>query len=97
MFHSFIVVHYSLLCSTAGQVLVQPQFAFECLVGSEDLVDPTAELGDAGVDGGGGGGAAAASPGHNTDQSPGVVLLTDQRATRVTLRDTQRHDTINTT
>ena len=56
------------------------------LVGGHDLVSPGAELGDASVDSRGRGRAAAASPGHNTDQGPRVVLLTDQRSTRVTLR-----------
>lgn len=63
----------------------------EGLVGSEDLVHPVTELGDTGVDGRSGGVASAASPGDDTDQSPGAILLTDQRTTRVTLQDHQRH------
>lgn len=59
----------------------------EHLVGSEDLVHPATELGDTGIDSRSGGGATAASPGDDTDQSPGVVLLTDQRTTRVTLKN----------
>lgn len=62
--------------------------ASDRLVGGEDLVNPATELGDAGVDSGGGGGATAASPGDDSHQSPGSVLLTDQRATRVTLETT---------
>ena len=57
-----------------------------CLVGGQDLVDPTAELGDASVDGGSGGGATAASPGHDPDQRPGVVLLTHQGTAGVALQ-----------
>ena len=57
------------------------------LVGSQDLVYPASELSDTGVDSGGGGRAAAASPGDDTDQGPHVVLLADQRATGVTLRE----------
>ena len=64
--------------------------ASECLVGGEDLVDPAAELGDAGVDGGSGGGAAAASPGDDTDQGPGVVLLAHQGTARVALETAER-------
>lgn len=59
------------------------------LVGSQDLVDPSTELGDTGVDGRGGGGATAASPGHDANQGPGVVLLTDQGTTRVALKHKQ--------
>jgi hypothetical protein len=59
----------------------------ESLVGSQDLVYPASELSDTGVDSGGGGRAAAASPGDDTDQGPHVVLLADQRATGVTLRE----------
>lgn len=59
----------------------------EGLVCSKDLVNPATELGDTGVDGRSGGGATAASPGHDTDQSPGAILLTDQRATRIALKD----------
>lgn len=54
------------------------------LVGGQGLVHPGTELGDAGVHSGGSGGATAAAPGHNTDQGPDVVLLTDQGATGVT-------------
>lgn len=61
--------------------------ASEASVGSEDLVNPGTEHGDTGIDGRSGGGAAAASPGHDTNQGPGITVLTDQRATRITLRD----------
>lgn len=61
--------------------------ASEGLVGGKDLVDPATELCDTGVDGRSRGGATAASPGDDTDQSPGAILLTDQRTTRVTLKD----------
>lgn len=56
------------------------------LVGGEDLVHPTSQLGDTGVDRRGGGGAAAAPPGHNANQGPDIVLLTDQRTARVALK-----------
>jgi len=62
-----------------------------CLVGSEDLVNPSAELGDTGVDSGGAGRAPAASPGHDTHQSPGVVPLADQGTTGVSLKTQQTH------
>lgn len=57
----------------------------ELLVGGEDLVDPTTELGDTGVDGRSRGGATAASPGDDTDQSPGAIVLTHQGTARVSL------------
>ena len=60
----------------------------ESLVGSQDLVHPATEHGDTGVDSGGGGRATAASPGDDSNQGPRVVLLADQRATGVTLRQT---------
>ena len=56
------------------------------LVGSNALVGPGTELSDAGVHSRHGGGAGAATPGHDTNQSPGTSLLTDQGATRVTLK-----------
>ncbi len=51
------------------------------LVSSNGLVNPGTELGDTGVDSRGGSGAGAASPGHDTNQIPDSVLLTDQRTT----------------
>lgn len=57
-------------------------------VGSEGLVHPGTQLGDAGVDAGHAGAAGRTSPGHNADQSPGSALLTDQRTARVALNTT---------
>lgn len=61
--------------------------ASEALVGGEDLVNPATEHGDTGIDGRSAGGAGAASPGDDSNQSPGTTLLTDQRATGITLRE----------
>ncbi len=55
------------------------------LVSSNGLVNPGTELGDTGVDSRGGSGADTASPGHDTNQIPDSVLLTDQRTTRIAL------------
>lgn len=85
----FIIIHcpHTLRwdCRTGGLGGVSGQG--ERLVGGEDLVDPATELGDTGVDGRSGGGTTAASPGDDTDQSPGAVLLTDQRTARVALKN----------
>ncbi len=56
------------------------------LVSSNGLVNPGTELGDTGVHTRWIGWADTASPGHDTNQSPNSILLTDQRTTRVTLK-----------
>jgi len=66
------------------------RWAWQCSlpasVGHQDGVDPVEELGDAGVDAGHAGVAGAAAPGDDARQDPGVVLLAQQRAPRVTPR-----------
>lgn len=59
------------------------------LVSSNGLVNPGTELGDTGVGNRGRSGAGAGSKGHNTNEIPDSVLLTDQRTTRITLEDTK--------
>lgn len=53
------------------------------LVEHHGHVHPGANLGDSGVHRGGRGRATTAAPGHNTDQAPHLVLITDQGATGV--------------
>jgi len=58
---------------------------FLCLVGSQNLIHPVAELSDTGVHTRYTGVTTTASPGHYTHQCPDITLLTHQRTTRVTL------------
>lgn len=58
-------------------------------VGSNSLVNPAAQIGHTGVYGRGTNVAVAGSPGHNANLGPNSTILTDQRATRVTLE--KRH------
>lgn len=51
------------------------------------LVDPAMELSDTRINDKSRGGATAASQGDNINTSLGPILLTDQRTTRVTLKD----------
>ena len=80
-------VNFIEICYPTRSSEVWRRLECESSVGSQDLVHPASELGDTGVDSGGGDRAAAASPGDDTDQGPHVVLLADQRATGVTLRE----------
>lgn len=87
------------LTGRVGSGVRDQQLSFSlsvCLVSGEDLVDPAAELCDTGVDGGSRGGTTAASPGHNTNQSPDIVFLTDQGTARVALRTYQTFHTMYT-
>lgn len=60
---------------------------FVCtLVGSKSLVNPSAQVGHAGIHGRGAHVAVTGAPGHNTHKRPHSTVLTDQRATRVTLK-----------
>lgn len=59
---------------------------FSSLVGGNNLVDPTAQVGDTGVHGGGVHIAIRGAPGDNTDKRPHTTVLTDQRAPGVTLK-----------
>lgn len=56
------------------------------LVGGNNLVDPTAQVGDSGVHSGGAHVAVRGTPGDNTDKRPHTAVLADQRATGVTLK-----------
>ena len=56
------------------------------LVGSDSLVDPAAQVGHAGVHCRGAHVAVGGAPGHNTHKGPHSTVLTDQGATRVTLK-----------
>ena len=67
-----------------------------CLVGSDGLVHPGAELGDAGVHSGHGGGAGSAAPGHDAHQGPSTGLLAHQGAARVSLRWDKRNRSVLT-
>lgn len=58
---------------------------FSSLVGGNNLVDPTAQIGDTGVHGGGAHIAVRGAPGDNTNKRPHPAVLTDERATGVTL------------
>lgn len=55
------------------------------LVGSNGLVDPSAQVGHTGIHSRGTHVAVRGAPGHNTHKGPHSTVLTDQRATRVTL------------
>lgn len=55
------------------------------LVGSNGLVNPAAQVGHTGVHGRGTHVAVRGAPGHNTHKGPHSTVLTDQRATGVTL------------
>lgn len=56
------------------------------LAGSNNLVDPAAQVGHTGVHSRGAHIAVRSAPGHNTHKGPHSTVLTDQRATRVTLK-----------
>lgn len=63
------------------------QTLFVCtLVGSKSLVDPVAQVGHTGIHSGGAHVAVRGTPGHNSHEGPHSIVLTDQRATRVTLQ-----------
>lgn len=59
---------------------------FRSLVGGNNLVDPTAQVGDTGVHGRGAHIAIRGAPGDNTDKRPHTTVLTDQRAPGVALK-----------
>lgn len=58
---------------------------FKSLVGGNNLVDPTAQVGDTGVHGRGAHIAIRGAPGDNTDKRPHTTILADQRAPGVAL------------
>lgn len=59
-------------------------------VGSNDLVHPGTQHGDTSIHPRCGHTAESAAPRHNTNQSPSSRLLTDQRTTRVTLKEDKK-------
>lgn len=56
------------------------------LVGSNSLVDPSPQVGYTGIHGRGTHVAVRGAPGHNAHKRPHSTILTDQRATRVSLK-----------
>lgn len=56
------------------------------LVGGNNLVNPTAQVGDTSIHGGGTHVAVGGAPGDDTDKRPHPAVLTDQRAPGVTLK-----------
>lgn len=56
------------------------------LVCCNGLVNPGTELSNTSIHCGSGGGAHATAPRHDTNQSPDVTLLTDQRTTGIPLK-----------
>lgn len=59
---------------------------FSSLVGGNNLVDPTAQVGDTGIHCRSLHIAIRGAPGDNTNKRPHTTVLTDQRAPRVTLK-----------
>lgn len=59
---------------------------FRSLVGGNNLIDPTAQVGDTGVHGRGAHIAIRGAPGDNADKRPHTTVLTDQRAPGVALK-----------
>lgn len=59
---------------------------FSSLVGGNNLVDPTAQVGDTGIHSGCAHVAIRSTPGDNTNKRPHTTVLTDQRAPGVTLK-----------
>lgn len=69
-----------------GKAHAYCRFCVCTLVGSNNLVDPAAQVGHTGVHGRGSHIAVRCAPGHNTHLVPRSTPLTDQRTTRVTLK-----------
>lgn len=70
----------------ASSTLLDFVLHFRSLVGGNNLVDPTAQVGDTGVHGRGAHIAIRGAPGDDADKRPHTAVLTDQRAPGVALK-----------
>lgn len=83
-------VHTLSEISVCNRATVKSTSAKWCLVGGNNLVDPSAQVGHSGVHCGSAHITVGSTPGHNTHKGPHSTALTNQRTTRVTLQIQQK-------